>query len=136
MRGFFNTPLLEAHRWQRWSWNEIYLALKHEEGQGEAFVISQDLVSAPQASGAWVAPADHRAYDYCFQGDPGHELYVRDLGDRYAAFLEETGPRVVGPLEDLHPERELSTPLMAAAGGFLVFLGSLWAILETTLIAA
>ncbi len=123
--------MANLQQWRRWSWEEIFTALSHERGVGEALEVPRELIDHPMTCGARLSRSgERRTWDYRFQADDGHNLYVRDLGDRYAAFLEEGGPLLSGPWAE---ERlGLTSPTLAAiAGGVLVFLGSVWAVLET-----
>lgn len=124
--------MLTLHRWNEWTWEEIFTSLSRERGQGEAFVIPCEQVRHPLSCGANRNPGLDEEWDYRFGVDDGSCMYVKELGARYMAFLEPVEAERFDPCawQDV-PAFDSHLNLMAIAGGLLVLLGGMWALLET-----
>lgn len=73
--------------WRRWTWEEIYSALRRERAVGEPFEVDHMLAPDPVRCGAELGGLD-AAWHYRFLSSDGEHLCIQDRGDRYLAWLE------------------------------------------------
>lgn len=134
--------------WRHWSWNEIYLSLMRERELGEVFEIDEQLIADPLQMDAELGDLGV-PWHYRFVSPDGYALCIQHRGDRYMAWLEqfdlsrrqvnlsEAQPEAQ-TLRDTLPALVASIPLQlnAVAAGLLVVCGSVWVVVERTLLAA
>lgn len=73
--------------WRRWTWDEIYAALRRERAVGEPFEVDHMLAPDPIRCGAELGGLE-AAWHYRFLSSDGEHLCIQDRGDRYLAWLE------------------------------------------------
>jgi len=121
--------------WRQWTWNEVYLSLMRERDVREQFEIDEQLISDPEDQGAELGDGETE-WHFRFPSDDGFALCIQHRGDRYLAWLEQYDvTRRPVSLDELALPSNTSARRQALAALVMVFVGSLWVVVEKTLLA-